>query len=162
MAEQLSVAKQPIEVLFMGDVADAIPPTLTQYCKLLGHKENSEEIEAIYNAAHVIIITSSTEGFPLVIEEGMARGCAVLATPVGDIPVHIKHGENGFLFSNADDEEKIVSEGVQFLTLLCSDFQKLQAISEKNIQYANTHFDITLFNQQYQELLKQPTIIETA
>jgi hypothetical protein len=81
---------------------------------------------------------------------------------VGDIPVHLKHGENGFLFSTVNDEEKIVSEGVQFLTLLSSDIQKLQAISERNIRYANTHFDIKLFNQQYQQLLKQPTKIETA
>ncbi len=54
----------------------------------------------------------------MVIEEGMARGCVILATPVGDIPLHVQHNTNGFLFSTIKDEAVIVQEGVDYLSTI--------------------------------------------
>ncbi len=145
----------PADFLFLGNVEEAIPLNLKTYCKLLGHKTDPVEIDEIYHQAHVIIITSYTEGFPLSIEEGMARGCAVIATPVGDIPIHVKNNKNGFLFSSVSDEALIVDEGVDFLALLYKNKKLLKKISENNRKYAYQHFSIEAFNKSYQQLFNQ-------
>jgi glycosyltransferase involved in cell wall biosynthesis len=155
IAEQVSIRRLPVEMVFMGDLTAAIPPDLRTYCTFLGHKSIPEEIDAVYAASHIVIITSTTEGFPLVVEEGMARGCAVIATPVGDIPVHVKPNENGFLFSTVTDTAVIIEEGVRFISLLANDRQLLKEIEMRNKQYANEHFGLQAFTDYYQQLFKQ-------
>jgi len=155
IAKNVLEKELPVEFVLIGDVQEAIPAALVKYCHLLGHKSDDQEISQEYEKAHIVIITSSTEGFPMVIEEGMARECAVLATPVGDIPIHVKNGENGFLFSSVTDETLIVKEGVDFLTLLVNDRELLQRMGQKNGEYARLHFDIENFNKSYQQLFKQ-------
>ncbi len=153
MAKEASVKNLPVEFLFMGEVEDAIHADLKAYCTVLGHQSDEKEIDAIYQKAHVVIITSYTEGFPMVIEEGMARGCAVIATPVGDIPVHVMNNENGFLFSTVESEATIVKEGVEYILLLINNKNLLATIGKNNIKYANDHFSIQAFNHAYQQLL---------
>lgn len=155
IAKEASVNNLPVDFIFMGDVLSAIPQHLLSYCNLVGQIDDKNEIEKFYQQAHFVIITSYTEGFPLVIEEGMARGCIVLATPVGDIPVHVKNGENGFLFSDVSNEEDIVKEGVEFLSFLCKNKNTLVSMEEKNKQYANDFFSIEKFEQSYKDLFNQ-------
>lgn len=155
MAEEATIQKLSVEFLFMGEVREAIPAELLQYCNLLGHKTDSDEINEIYQQAHIVIITSYTEGFPIAIEEGMARGCTVMATPVGDIPVHVKNNTNGFLFSSVADEGLIVKEGLDALTLLANKRLLLKEIGERNIDYANKNFSIEAFNKSYRNLFNE-------
>lgn len=155
MAKEAEQKSLPVKFQFMGDVEYAIPSELKIYCSFLGHQSDQKVIDAIYQKAHVVIITSYTEGFPMVIEEGMARGCAVIATPVGDIPVHVKNNENGFLFSTVANEKTIVQEGVEFILLLCNNRELLATFECNNIKYANEHFSIETFNQAYQQLFHQ-------
>lgn len=155
IAAGAAVKQLPVQFNFMGDVKEAIPLNLLPYCNLLGHKTNTDEIDSAYNKAHIVIITSSTEGFPLAIEEGLARACVVIATPVGDIPVHVKNDENGFLFTTVSNTERIVEEGVEYLTLLTNNRNLLKEMSDKNRQYAFEHFSIETFNKQYQQLFNQ-------
>lgn len=155
MAEQSSVKKLPVQFIFMGEVKEAIPLELLPYCKLIGHKSDPKEIDEMYQQSHIIIITSYTEGFPMVIEEGMARGCAVLATPVGDIPIHVKNKTNGFLFTSSTDETLIVKEGIDFLTLLTNNRMMLEEMGDRNINYAVQHFSIHAFNKSYRQLFNQ-------
>ncbi len=145
----------PVEFIFMGDVASSISEELLPFCKLLGPKKDAIEIERLYQQAYVVIITSSTEGFPMVIEEGMANGCTILSTPVGDIPYHVKHGVNGFLFSSVTDEALIISEGVEYLKHLCEHKNLLAEIDETNRSYAIEHFGIEAFNNKYRQLFNQ-------
>lgn len=159
MAKEAAQKRLPVEFQFMGDVEDAIPSDLKTYCTFLGHQSDEKEIDAIYQKAHVVMITSYTEGFPMVIEEGMARGCAVIATPVGDIPVHVKNNENGFLFSSVASENTIVQEGVAFILLLCKSRDLLGTFESNNIKYANDHFSLETFNQAYQQLFHQLTTV---
>jgi glycosyltransferase involved in cell wall biosynthesis len=155
IAEQSAIKKLPVNFVFMGDVASAIPSELRRYCTFLGHKSDNEEIDKLYQQSHIVIITSYTEGFPMVIEEGMARSCAVIATPVGDISIHIKNKENGFLFSVVTDEKQIIEEAIQYLTLLANDRQLLKNIGANNKQYAFQHFGIETFRNNYRQLIKQ-------
>ena len=155
MAEKAHQQKLPVDFVFMGDVSNAIPAGLLKYCKLIGHQTDSQKIDDEYWQSHIVVITSYTEGFPLAIEEGMARGCAVMATAVGDIPVHVKNIENGLLFSSVDNQETIIDEGVEFLALLCDNKKPLQEISIRNWKYAVENFGIEAFNNSYQQLFHQ-------
>ena len=140
---------------FMGEVENAIPKTLLPYCNLLGHKTINTKIESIYLESHIVIITSYTEGFPMVVMEGMANNCAVIATPVGDIPLHVKNKENGFLFSEINDEQKIIAEGIGFIASLNNERALVEQMGNINRQYAFDNFGLNRFNENYRQLIIQ-------
>jgi glycosyltransferase involved in cell wall biosynthesis len=56
-----------------------------EWLKFYGNLGNDEVLEIIHNS-NILILPSYTEGFPMVILEAMAMGCAVIATDVGAIP----------------------------------------------------------------------------
>ena len=70
---------------------------LSERVKLLGHVRH-EEMNALYDGADLIVITSRSEGIPLVLMEAMARGKIVLAPAITGIPELITAGESGFLY----------------------------------------------------------------
>lgn len=90
----------------------------------------------------------------MVIMEAMANGCAIMATPVGDIPFHVKNKENGFLFSSVDNEPGIIDEGCEKILWLRNNHEQWRKISETNIRHATDNFGIEKFNAAYRNLLK--------
>ncbi len=56
-----------------------------------------EELPDTYNAADLLVLTSATEGMPLVVLEAIACGCPVAATDVGDVARVVSPGVNGTL-----------------------------------------------------------------
>jgi glycosyltransferase involved in cell wall biosynthesis len=151
MAEKLQAAG--IHFTLLGDVETAIPASLHPFCEMHPYESDSEKITAFYDNADVLLITSDTEGFPMVVMEAMARGCAILATPVGDLPVHIRNEANGFLFTTVLNERQVVSEGIEYLQRLKNDWPLRQKMAENNIQYAREHFSIERFNGEYRQLI---------
>ena len=65
--------------------------------RLLGQVRH-EEVNELYDRADLIVITSRSEGIPLVLMEAMARGKIVLAPAITGIPELIMAGETGFLY----------------------------------------------------------------
>lgn len=84
--------------------------TLTSQLKLseninfFGVRKRSE-LPVIFNMADVCVLYSKNEGSPLSIKESLACGVPVVANCVGDIPLVIKEGYNGFLVENESNEE---------------------------------------------------------
>ena len=70
---------------------------LGQHITLLGHVE-SALIGHLYDAADVVVLTSRSEGIPLVLMEAMARGTIVLAPAITGIPELVMAGKTGFLY----------------------------------------------------------------
>lgn len=64
---------------------------------LLGHVERAQ-IDPLYGGADLIVLTSRSEGIPLVLMEAMARGKMVLAPAITGIPELVIHGKTGFLY----------------------------------------------------------------
>ncbi|HEY1264595.1 MAG TPA: glycosyltransferase family 4 protein [Terriglobales bacterium] len=64
---------------------------------LLGHLSRSQ-LDAYYQAADLVAITSTSEGIPLVLMEAMAHGKTVLAPAITGIPELVIHGKTGFLY----------------------------------------------------------------
>ena len=65
--------------------------------KLLGHL-GRQQLDAWYAMCDVVVLTSRSEGIPLVLMEAMAHGKTVLAPAITGIPELVKDGETGFLY----------------------------------------------------------------
>jgi len=59
------------------------------------------------NASNLLVLPSENEGMPNVVLEAMGCGIPVLATNVGDVPVFIRDGNNGFLVSRENKREEL-------------------------------------------------------
>jgi glycosyltransferase involved in cell wall biosynthesis len=86
--------------------------------------------------------------------EAMARGCSVMATPVGDIPYHVHTNKNGFLFSSID-ADVVTKEAIDWLQQLDNNKSQLQQFCSIAKDYAFKNFGIEQFNQQYKVILHQ-------
>lgn len=70
---------------------------LGQFVSLLGHID-CEQIGRFYDSADVVVLTSRSEGIPLVLMEAMAHGKIVLAPAITGIPELVIPGKTGFLY----------------------------------------------------------------
>jgi colanic acid/amylovoran biosynthesis glycosyltransferase len=71
---------------------------------LLGHVAQPE-IDALYRHADLVVLTSRSEGIPLVLMEAMVRGKIVLAPSITGIPELVIPGKTGFLYQPGDLED---------------------------------------------------------
>jgi L-malate glycosyltransferase len=154
MAKKLQDAGKEIQFEMIGDLSALVDSSIFPFIKFHGNINDPENINSIYSRAHLLLITSSTEGFPMVIMEAMANGCAIMATPVGDIPFHVKDGENGFMFSSVENESAIINEAYEKIIWFKNNPVEWKRISGINIRYAAEFFGIEQFNAAYNHLLK--------
>jgi glycosyltransferase involved in cell wall biosynthesis len=155
LAKRLKDAGVNIRMGFVGDVSQAVSSTAFPQCTMYGNVSDPAVLGTMYREkADFLLVTSSEEGFPLVIMEAMARGAVVIATPVGDIPVHVKQGENGLVFSSIHDEESMFSESMAFIQSLQANPEQFSKISAKNIDYAYDNFGLPTFVMQYKTLIE--------
>ncbi len=66
--------------------------------ELLGHVAHPR-LEHLYEACDAVVLTSRSEGIPLVLMEAMARGKVVLAPCITGIPELVTDGKTGFLYT---------------------------------------------------------------
>ena len=90
---------------------------------LLGHVPRPR-IDAYYASADLVVLTSRSEGIPLVLMEAMAHGKPVLAPAITGIPELVLHGETGFLYSPGSLQDFVskvesVRSSQSVLTPLC-------------------------------------------
>jgi glycosyltransferase involved in cell wall biosynthesis len=64
---------------------------------LLGHVSR-QQLDSLYRRADIVVLTSRSEGIPLVLMEAMARGKIVLAPAITGIPELVIPGKTGFLY----------------------------------------------------------------
>lgn len=70
---------------------------LDQQVILLGHVP-ADVLNSWYERADVVVLTSRSEGIPLVLMEAMARAKIVLAPAITGIPELVREGKTGFLY----------------------------------------------------------------
>lgn len=66
--------------------------------ELLGYK-NQKQIQKYLKKNDIFLLPSITEGCPISLLEALASGKLCICTKVGDIPIIIKNGSNGFLIN---------------------------------------------------------------
>ncbi len=152
-ARRCSDVGLPVVVTLVGDVADWLEAGDADRCRLTGPISDSDRLTDLYRQSHLVLITSSREGFPLTVMEGMAQGCVPLCTAVGGIAEHIRHQENGWLLP-AEDDAAVVEALVAAVAELVADRQMLTRLSASAYAYAGRHFSGARFCEQYQRVIK--------
>jgi glycosyltransferase involved in cell wall biosynthesis len=152
MARRMHGKEENITFQFLGEVKDAIPVELQAYSYFWGNQGDPGKIDSIYRKAQVLILVSDTEGFPMVVMEAMARGLAVVSTAVGEVPLHVQDGVNGYLVRDFKNREAVVEECMQHIMHLYKNQELLAEMAERNIDYAYRHFGMDRFRREYNEL----------
>jgi glycosyltransferase involved in cell wall biosynthesis len=145
--------KLPLRFVIAGDVTEAVRYAEYPFVEFLGEIRDEQAMRKIYAEAHVVLITSKREGFPMAIMEGMAQGAVPLSTPVGDVPLHMENGKNGFVTSSIQEEE-VISEMIDRLIALEANRNLLQTTARHAYTYASEHFREAEFVKAYRELFE--------
>lgn len=115
--------------------------------------ENCNDPEIIrkqFSGITLLIVSSSREGFPLVIIEAMEMGIPVISTDVGSIAEHVINDVNGYL--SGVDKEEFLRFAISKVNTIIQDKNLYRNLSLKAREHAEHNFDIEIFNKQYREL----------
>jgi glycosyltransferase involved in cell wall biosynthesis len=143
----------PIQFHFAGNMEAELSALVKQNAVVYGSVRDATAMQSIYAAAHVILLTSAYEGFPMVIKEGMANGCVPVVTALVGNKTHLKQGENALLIESIEDETAVVKEGIACLQQLMQNKDLLSRLSADCRRYASQHFKKAIFESQYQTFL---------
>lgn len=94
------VGDGPLKERIEGELKKA--NSLTE-CEIAGWVAN-DALPAYLNGMKLLVLPSYTEGLPKVVQEAMACGTVVVATPVGGVPDLIKDEESGFILDDNSPE----------------------------------------------------------
>jgi colanic acid/amylovoran biosynthesis glycosyltransferase len=108
---------------------------LEGHVKLLGHL-GRQQLDAWYEMCDVVVLTSRSEGIPLVLMEGMAHGKTVLAPAITGIPELVKHGVTGFLYRAG-----ALDDFVAKITMIHHSQPALPRLRRAARQHVLEHFD---------------------
>lgn len=116
------------------------------------------DMDSFYKAMDYMILSSLTEGLPLVVLEAMAKGKPVVSTSVGGVPEVIEDGVNGYLVKPNDADS--LAEGI---SRVISNFSQLESMGTSACTLIKEKFSFTIHAEKiqsiYSEVLNTRTII---
>jgi glycosyltransferase involved in cell wall biosynthesis len=109
-----------------------------------------DDVSRLLVECDALVLSSETEGIPVVVLEAMALGVPVVATAVGGIPEMIEPGRTGLLV----ESDGHAVQGIQdhLLTLL-ADQRRRERISQEATLRVQREFSLTHMVQQYEAVL---------
>ncbi len=113
--------------------------------KILGVRQ---DIPELMRNLDVLLLTSSTEGVPMVILEAMSSGVPCISTSVGGISEVINDGENGWLVPPKDPVA--LSECI---TSVLSDEERLKGAGISARKSVVERFDVNIMTDNYKKIL---------
>lgn len=152
VADRCRLTGLAVDFILVGDNSAAVAAEHRAACIFKGEIADAEELNKLYVGTDALLLTSASEGFPLVIMEAMAHGAVPVSTDVGGISHHVQHGANGILIENGD-EERIVRAMVEAIEQLVLDRMLLAGMSRRAYEYARQHFARSGFCTAYRRLL---------
>lgn len=108
-------------------------------------------VEPLYSAIDLCLSTSSYEGLPVFLLDGLARGLPCVATAVGEIPELLAHG-GGVLVERPGDIDALAA-GIE--SLLNADHR--HAEGERGRTTVRNHFSLEGYRRRYEDLLFPPS-----
>jgi glycosyltransferase involved in cell wall biosynthesis len=137
----------------IGDFDNLVDPSQGNL-SVTGEISAAVDILPYYKDAHILLLTSSTEGFPLVILEGMSQGVVPVSTDVGEIPNFIsEENNNGFLIKNSAEVDVLAEEFYKRIEYLVMHPHILRKFSSVCFDYVKANFDRRNFSQSYRQLI---------
>lgn len=125
------------------------------HVQFAGRVNDAERMAALYANHDLLVLTSFREGFPLVVQEAMAQGLAVLATPVGDIPNRLDAGCS--MVTSHTEEASVLQEMTVAALALDADRSRLQAMKAAALAKALAEYGPERFREAYRALLIAPS-----
>lgn len=101
-----------------------------------GLRNNSLELQALYQQADIFVLPTLADCFSWVAIEAMATGLPVITTAVGGIPDIVEHGRTGYLLPPGDGRELGAA-----LRRLIDDGALREAMGRAGRERAVAHFD---------------------
>ena len=95
------------------------------------------------------VLSSLSEGTPLVAIEAMAAGCPVISTDVGGLRAMIEDGKTGFLVKSQDQEAL-----AERMTFLAKNRDKCRRMGEKAQHHALENYSVKDMARKYEELYR--------
>lgn len=142
----------PLSFIMIGDFDDS--EALPENTRSVGPIYDKSSLNDYYSKSHLILLTSSREGLPLVIIEGMSFGVIPISTDVGELSTYINPAKNnGFLIENIGDEERIVILFVEKLRELLQDRIKLEEISQNAYDTVSRELSYEKFAKSYRKTI---------
>ena len=118
---------------------------LDGHVRLAGHL-SAQQLDACYAGADLVVLTSRSEGIPLVLMEAMVRGKPVLAPAITGIPELVIHGQNGFLYSPGSLEDFVAR--VQLINQSLTNLGDLRRAAHRQVlQHFNRDKNLAAFRQ---------------
>ncbi|MCC6465309.1 MAG: glycosyltransferase family 4 protein [Planctomycetes bacterium] len=142
----------PVEFDLVGDCEPVVDAADRPACRFAGMLSGPDAIAPFYDRAQVLLLTSSMEGFPLVVQEAMARAVVPVCTDVGGMARHVLPGSTGVLLP-PNDEAAVVTAGVQALTELATDRARLARLAAGAFARAAEHFGPRQFLESWRRVL---------
>ena len=143
----------PIHFHFAGTAIDELSSFVKENSALHGNISSADKMNELYQQCHAILMTSAYEGFPMLIKESMAYGCLPIVTSLEGNKMHLKDQLNALLIHSVEDEEKLVSEGIEKIRMLIGNQELLKTLSLEAHNYALKHFDKRRFLHECRGLL---------
>jgi len=143
---------KPVKFYFAGTIDNELTEEVKHNSICYGAVSDKIILNKIFSDGHALLMTSAYEGFPVLVKEAMAHGCVPVVTALPGIMTHLTSGENALLIESVD-EEKLIEEGIQMISLLLEKKQVLEKISNTCFNYAKGHFNKKSFYLAYAELL---------
>lgn len=93
----LIVGEGPLREMLAARISAS--PRLAERVKLTGHVD---DMAAVWSAIDLAVLTSDSEGSPMVVLEAFTHGVPALCSRVGGVPDLVTDGEDGLLFAKGD------------------------------------------------------------
>jgi len=155
IADHLLHESDKLEFHFAGPMTDELSEYVKQHSIYHGHISKQEDMYALYDQCHIILMTSAYEGFPMLIKEGMACGCIPVVTDLVGNKTHLVHMQNGLLIDDFENGEAVVKNGIANLQMLRDDLELTKSLSTRAYQYACDHFNREKFLEAYRRFFLQ-------
>jgi len=107
----------------------------------------SPELNAFHQGASVVVQKSTREGFGLVVAEALWKGCPVVASDVGGIPLQILHGQTGYL-------ARSVQEWIEAIAYLLRDREAAHRLGSAGRCHVQKQFLITRYLRDYLKIFQ--------
>ena len=120
---------------------------LSDRCIFTGFRR---DMETFYQAMDFMILSSLTEGLPLVVLEAMANAKPVLSTAVGGVPEVIEDGVNGYLVQHDDAES--LARGIE---RALSDFPRFENMGKNAYTLVKEKLSFTTHAKKIQNIYSE-------
>lgn len=142
-----------VEFTIIGDFEKNMK--VPENVSIVGLIQDENILNSYYLNADLLLITSSREGFPMVILESMAYGVIPITTNVGEINEFINsNNQNGYLIENHNDEEEIVVDFIKQIELLLNNNTLLKETQLKAYTTIANNYKTEVFIREYKNIFK--------